>query len=644
MFLGFSLRTPLGRGAFAQVFLAAEAELGNRTVVLKISHHGAAEAATLGRLRHDHIVPVYSVHRNPDTGLTAVVMPYLGSATLCDVLDRAFAGGFPTRARVILEAARAALPAGELAPARHPPEPLLEHGTYVDGAVLLAAQLAEALDMTHRQRILHRDLKPSNILLTPDGRPMLLDFNLSFDEQCTDQRLGGTLPYMAPEHLRATDAGRGVDPTLVDARSDLFSLGVILFELLTGKHPFGPIPSSLSSAQVREYLGKRQKAGPRPLRSANPHVDRPLAQLIERCLAFDPQDRPQSAGELAAALRAALTRRSRGRRWLIRHARVLLATVVLASAVGGTASYVSSRPAPPRPSAWEAGLEAYYRQNFEEAVERFSQALQEAPGDPWLLFARGRIYLQQAIQRWVRGEDVHLLCDKALEDFEQAEHASPDGRIPFCIGLCYSFWGKNADAIEAYQRARTAGFQPAELLNNLAYCYSLPTRKGKPEEALKLLNEAIAVKPDLAVAYYNRAIVRYRMLLRMSTKGASAWSATREAMMADVLQARDRIPPGAEAVEFYEYAAFMAALAVRDEDRWDDLARELARRTIAYGRDPKQLKNQLITNSGNESLFEGLPNAGPPRNPARVLRWVDAIPGIPHDLRLQPEINSLAKN
>src|SRR5262249_5041841 len=154
--------------------------------------------------------------------------------------------------------------------------------------------------------IYHRDLKPSNVLLTPDAKPMLLDFNLSFDEQVAEERLGGTLAYMAPEHLRATDPERGLDPSLVDARSDVFSLGVILYELLTGVHPFGRMPAKLASAEIRAHLLQRQQTGPIPLRRANPHVDLPLARVIERCLAFDPNDRPQSAAELAVALRNSL--------------------------------------------------------------------------------------------------------------------------------------------------------------------------------------------------------------------------------------------------------------------------------------------------------------------------------------------------
>src|SRR5207237_5810692 len=109
----------------------------------------------------------------------------------------------------------------------------------------IGRQLADALRHAHSQGILHRDLKPSNVLLTSDVVPMLLDFNLSSDEQTREMRIGGTLPYAAPEQLAAIltnrdarfdDNGRIDDKDRddrVDARSDIFSLGVVLYELLS---------------------------------------------------------------------------------------------------------------------------------------------------------------------------------------------------------------------------------------------------------------------------------------------------------------------------------------------------------------------------------------------------------------------------
>ena len=681
-FLGFTLRSPLGRGAFAQVFLATEAELGDRAVALKISAFGSAEAAILGRLRHDNIVPVYSVRRDPDTGLTAVVMPYLGGATLCDVLDRAFAGTFPTRARVILDAARRALPAGDLTPDRHPPDRLLERGTYVDGVVRLGVQLADALALTHGQGVLHRDLKPSNILLTPDGKPMLLDFNLSSDPRGSDQRLGGTLPYMAPEHLVATDPTGGGDASQVDARSDLFALGVILFELLTGAHPFGPIPGHLTFPQLRDHLRQRQEAGPRPLRQANPQVDRSLARLIERCLTFDPARRPQSAGELATALRRSLSRRRRGWRWAARHSRLVAGALVLALAVGAGAGYRSVQPDPQLRLRWEAGLAAQDRQQYGEAAAHFDWLLQAAPGDPRLSFARGRARLQEAIRLWVRGEPSWSLFQQAQEDFRAARAAILDGRIDCCIGLCDSFMSHFPQAVIAYQQALDAGFAPPALLNNLAHAYRCQARPGDLERALQLLDQTPVQQGDVESAvHYNRARVRFRMLVRARAGQGSDDEpddgparddpAAVEAMMADICRAAALIPRDPRAVAFFADAAYLAASAGRGDDRWDGLALEYAQLAVSYGRDPKALKENLmacsqkaglpgvgtilvgglgapqgqgtiaaaavlLSGKARKPLFESLPDQGLPRNPAQFLCLVDPIAGIPQDLHWRP--------
>src|SRR5439155_9925527 len=124
-----------------------------------------------------------------------------------------------------------------------------ERLTYVDAILWIVGRLAEGLAHAHDRGILHRDLKPANVLLTDDGQPMLLDFNLSEDcklrGHAAAARVGGTLPYMSPEQLAAfSDRGR-----VVDARSDLYSLGLILYELLAGRSPFpamsGPVRSNV---------------------------------------------------------------------------------------------------------------------------------------------------------------------------------------------------------------------------------------------------------------------------------------------------------------------------------------------------------------------------------------------------------------
>ena len=253
-FLDYHLMRELGRGAFARVFLAAEPKLGNRLVAVKISQLDASEAEVLGRIQHPNIVPVHSVHEDRAAGLMAVVMPYAGSATLCDLLDQAQLSARPEApARVILDvAANVKYPLDPVG-RRPTPDATLKTGSYIDGIRLLGAKLADALAYLHDRGICHRDLKPSNVLLSPEGEPLLLDFNLCADIQATLKRLGGTMPYMSPEQLRAT-AGSAIYAAALDARSDIFALGVILYQLATGQHPFGPMPLKLNTRELREHL------------------------------------------------------------------------------------------------------------------------------------------------------------------------------------------------------------------------------------------------------------------------------------------------------------------------------------------------------------------------------------------------------
>ena len=216
---------------------------------------------------------------------------------------------------------------GENAPA---PNLALTRGSYIDGVLHVVERLADALHYMHSQGIVHRDLKPSNVLVCPNGVPMLLDFNLALDREVTDYRLGGTLPYMPPEQLRAIEQRRGYRPGCADARTDLYGLGVILYELLAGAHPFGSVPSKLSTLAARDWLLEQQQRGPRPIQELNGDVDARLAEFTRRCLAANVQDRPSTAEEMLAALRQFQSPRVRARRWARANWKSLTAASVLA--------------------------------------------------------------------------------------------------------------------------------------------------------------------------------------------------------------------------------------------------------------------------------------------------------------------------
>ncbi|HZW30453.1 MAG TPA: protein kinase [Isosphaeraceae bacterium] len=305
---GFFLVEELGRGAFARVFLAREQQLACRPVALKVTRRGSREPQTLALLQHTHIVPVHSHQIDRSTGLHLLCMPYFGRTTLAQVLAEC-RGREPRSAAALVQALDRLEPApGDAAPAgRLTGRAALARRSYDRAIAWWGARLAEALEHAHVRGVLHRDIKPSNVLVTADGLPMLLDFNLAH-EPLTEaspagdgSTLGGTLDYMAPEHLRALAENA---PKQVDRRSDLYSLGVVLYEALTAERPFVAPRRGFSIAEALLSAADARNCGAPRVREIEPEVPPALEAVIRRCLQPEPEDRYATAAELAADLQA----------------------------------------------------------------------------------------------------------------------------------------------------------------------------------------------------------------------------------------------------------------------------------------------------------------------------------------------------
>ncbi len=315
LFLGFKIVDKLGEGGFGSVFLAEQLGLAARPVALKFTSRPNHEPERLASLQHTNIVPVYSVHTMPP--IQVLCMPYLGRQTLHDVLQLVTETKMlPATGAALLSTLDALKPDTRKAskskstdpskgaesgkhevPRPQPARELLCRLSFPDSVAWLFTRLAEALAHAHDRGILHLDLKPSNVLITDDGVPMILDFGLAHDLRTGEyDQTGGTLRYMAPEQLEAYAARRAAAP---DARMDLYSLGVMFFELLTGQHPFeramGPGHS------MPAFLEARRGFAPR-LRTLNPKIEPAIEAIVLKLLEPDVERRYRSAEELLTDL------------------------------------------------------------------------------------------------------------------------------------------------------------------------------------------------------------------------------------------------------------------------------------------------------------------------------------------------------
>jgi tetratricopeptide (TPR) repeat protein len=259
----YVLQDVLGSGSCGTVYRATDTELG-RVVAVKVPRQGSLagrdeeerffrEARSAAQLQHPGVVAVYEAGRC--AGTCYLVSEFIPGRTLA---QQAALGRPPTRQ-----------------------------------AAELLAEVAEALQYAHARGVIHRDLKPSNILLDPEGRPHLGDFGLAKREAgentltATGQVLG-TPAYMSPEQARG-------EAHQVDGRSDVYSLGVILYELLAGELPF--------RGNARMLLRQVLEEEPPPPRRLNDRIPRDLETICLKCMQKDPRRRYATAGALAAELR-----------------------------------------------------------------------------------------------------------------------------------------------------------------------------------------------------------------------------------------------------------------------------------------------------------------------------------------------------
>lgn len=315
-------------------------------MVVKVAPLNGSEHLSLARLQHSNIVPLYSVVDDAHAQVRLLCMPYFGSVTLATVLQWLDSPDAPSLQHrrgadlVNFINSKADL---ETAASDSPIKQMWSTLSYPEVICWIAACLCDALQFAHARSLVHFDLKPSNVLLAGDGQPMLLDFHLARaplrGSDRPPQHLGGTVGYMPPEQRQALDDledGRSVSRD-VDARADVYALGVILYECLGGS----------ISAMPRRALDQ-----------INPLVSAGLSDIVARALADDPDTRYPDAQSFSEDLRRHLTdqplqgvfNRSPGERfgkWRRRKPAALrmlsLVSLLLLAVLGATAIAVSVR-------------------------------------------------------------------------------------------------------------------------------------------------------------------------------------------------------------------------------------------------------------------------------------------------------------
>lgn len=323
----FDLLVELGSGVFARVFLARQRSM-QRLVAVKVSANHGNEPQTLAQLDHDYIVRVFDQRILRDQELRLLYMQYLPGGTLLNIVQAIRrAGRPPDSGQALLDAIDNVLESrGEMRPTESSTRSELASLSWPETVAWLGKRLAEALHYATSRGVLHRDIKLANVLLAPDGTPKLADFNVSFARNVAGASpfayFGGSLSYMSPEQLMACRPEHTQDAANLDTRSDIYSLAVVLWELLTGLKPFDDSAAQAARADSAGSVGdttalelmlttRAQGISPAALAALPANCPVALRRVLLKALNVDRDQRWASGAELAEQLQLCLDPRAR---------------------------------------------------------------------------------------------------------------------------------------------------------------------------------------------------------------------------------------------------------------------------------------------------------------------------------------------
>jgi tetratricopeptide (TPR) repeat protein len=377
-------------------------------------------------------------------------------------------------------------------------------------------------------------------------------------------------------------------PNQIDARSDLFSLGVMLCELLLGDHPFGPIEKTDTLEDLRKLLLEKQQKGARPKWSNNPLVDKRICRLLDRCLSFRSEDRPQSAAELVSGLRKCLSRPQRLRRWAYLHTRLLVATTVISIGAASLGTYwlIPKEPYPVR--QFNQGMELYRGGRFGDAIDYFNRAVRADPQNAEAQFARGRTFQQMG------------QFDAAESAFLTAYNLRPEGRVAALLGYCSGGMDHHEPAIAQDSAAIEAGFETAEVYNNRGYSL---LKLEQLENAEKDLKKAIQLDETLQAPHLNLALLQ----LVRTFKSPEIAIACQQGL-AEIHEALNIGPKNAD---LYYFEAFLYVRAATQDKTLRNPALDYLEKAVANGFPPHKIDLVSFTELMQEVRFRKLSQSAP---------------------------------